>query len=92
MTFMLHITLHIKSVIDVGGVSISLGELCLLGHKIITNPLHVWDILATGVAVFLSKACIKLGQPDTQEHYPSKGEGTPTIPCSKIKLMGRKAG
>ena len=56
MTFMLHITLHIKSVIDVGGVSIALGELCLLGHKIITNPLHVWDILATRVAVCLSKA------------------------------------
>ena len=30
--------------------SLALGELCLLGHKIITNPL--WDILATGVAVY----------------------------------------
>ena len=25
-------------------------RLCLLGHKIITNPL--WDILASGVAVY----------------------------------------
>ena len=31
-----------------------MGELCLLGYKIITNPL--WDILATGVAVYLIKA------------------------------------
>ena len=23
---------------------------------------------------------IKLGKPDTQEHYPSKGEGTPATP------------
>ena len=47
--FMLHVPLHIKSVIDVGGVLLWV-ELCLLGHKIITNPL--WDILATGVAVY----------------------------------------
>ena len=49
MLFMLHVSLHITRVIDVGGVY-NLGELCLLGHKIITNPL--WDILATGVAVY----------------------------------------
>ena len=34
---MLHVSLHITRVIDVGGVY-ALGELCLLGHKIITNP------------------------------------------------------
>ena len=47
---MLHVPLHIKSVIDVGGRSLALGELCLLGHKIITNPL--WDYLALGMAVY----------------------------------------
>ena len=47
--FMLHVSLNITRVIDVGGVY-ALGELCLLGRKIITNPL--WDILATGVAVY----------------------------------------
>ena len=31
-----------------------MGELCLLGHKIITNPL--WDILVTRVAVYSIKA------------------------------------
>ena len=36
--FMLHVSLNITRVIDVGGVY-ALGELCLLGHKIITNPL-----------------------------------------------------
>ena len=45
---MLHVPLHITKVIDVGGLA--LGELCLLGHRIITYPL--WDILATGVAVY----------------------------------------
>ena len=30
-----------------------MGELCFLGHKIITNLL--WDVLAMGVAVYLIK-------------------------------------
>ena len=66
-----------------------MGELCLPGQKIITNPL--WNILATGVAFFKLKH-IKLGKPDTQEHYLSKGEGTPAIPYGKIKLTGGKGG
>ena len=65
--------------------SLALGELCLLWHKIITNPL--WDILATGVAVIKLKH-IKLGKPDTQEHYPSKGEGTPATAQSKERVKG----
>ena len=48
-----------------------MGELCLLGHKIITNLL--WDI-------FIKLKHIKLGKPDTQEHYPIKGEDTPVTP------------
>ena len=43
---MLHVSLHITRVIGV----YALGELYLLGHKIITNPL--WDILAMGVPVY----------------------------------------
>ena len=39
--------------------SLALDELCLLGHKIIRNPL--WDILATGVAVYWIKLTIQLG-------------------------------
>ena len=69
---MLHVPLHITKVIDVGGVSLWASSVCC--DKIITNPL--WDILATGVAVIKLKH-IKLGKPDTREHYPSKGEGTP---------------
>ena len=68
---MLHVPLHITKVIDVGGVSLWASSVCC--DKIITNPL--WDILATGVAVIKLKH-IKLGKPDTQEHYPSKAEGT----------------
>ena len=43
-----------------------MGELCFLGHKIITNPL--WDILATGVAAFLKH--IKLGKPAKVRAHP----------------------
>ena len=57
-----------------------MGELCLLGHKIITNLL--WDVLAMGVAVYLIKV-YKAGKPDTQEHCPSKVEGTPATAQSK---------
>ena len=60
-----------------------MGELCLLGHKIITNLL--WDI-------FIKLKHIKLGKPDTQEHYPIKGEDTPVTPEGKIKLTGGKGG
>ena len=31
---------------------------------------------------------IKLGKPDTQEHYPSKGEGTPATAQSKERVNG----
>ena len=31
---------------------------------------------------------IKLGKPDTQEHYPSKGEGTPATAQSKERVKG----
>ena len=30
---------------------------------------------------------IKLGKPDTQEHYPSKGEGTPATAQSKERVF-----
>ena len=80
---MLHVPLHITKVIDVGGVSLWASSVCC--DKIITNPL--WDILATGVAVIKLKH-IKLGKPDTQEHYPSKGEGTPATAQSKERVKG----
>ena len=32
------------------------------------------------IFLFIKSKHIKLGKPDTQEHYPSKGEGTPAIP------------
>ena len=66
-----------------------MGELCLLGHKMITNPL--WDIWPREWP-FIKLKHIKLGKPDTQEHYPSKGKGTPAIPLGKIRLTGEKGG
>ena len=69
--------------------SLALGELCLQGHKIITNPLWIfwprkWPLIKL--------KNINLGKPDTQKHYPSKGEGTPAITEGKIKLTGGKGG
>ena len=51
---------------------------------VITNPL--WDILATG-GPFIKKKHIKLGKPDTEEHYPSKGEGTTATAQSKERVF-----
>ena len=62
-----------------------MGELCLLAHKIITNPL--WDILAQEWP-FIKLKHIKLGKPDTQERYPSKGEGTPATAQRKERVKG----
>ena len=69
--------------------SLALGELCLLGHKIITTQ---FGIFWPREWLFIKLKHIKLGKPDTQEHYPSKGEGTPAIPFGKIKLTGGKGG
>ena len=64
--------------------SLALGELCLLWHKIITNPL--WDILATGVAVIKLKL-IKLGNQIHKNIIPVKVKALPPQP-SKERVKG----
>ena len=39
-----------------------------------------------GSGRFIKIKHVKLGKPDTQEHYPNKGEGTPAIPYGKMFL------
>ena len=52
-------------------------RLCLLGHKIITNH---YGIFWPREWPFIKLKHVKVGKPDTQENYSSKGEGTPAIP------------
>ena len=68
---MLHVPLHIKSVINIGGVSLWVSSVGILWPR-------EWP--------FIKLKHIKLGKPDTQEHYPSKGESTPAIPYGKMFL------
>ena len=41
-----------------------------------------------GSGRFIKLKHIKLGKPDTQEHCPSKGEGTPATAQSKERVKG----
>ena len=74
--FMLHVPLHIMKVIDVGGVSLWVSSVCWDTKK---SQSH-YGIFWPREWPFIKLKHIKLGKLDTQEHYPSKGEGTPATP------------
>ena len=46
--------------------------------------------LATRVAVLFHLSIYSYENPDTQEDYPSKGEGTPAIRDMKVEQKGRE--
>ena len=81
----------VKSTIDVGGSSLALDELCLLGYQIMTNLF--WHEFWPEEWPFNQFKHIQLEParkiPDTQEDYPSKCEGKPTIRESKVEKRKR---
>jgi len=81
----------VKSTIDVGGSSLALDELCLLGYQIMTNLF--WHEFWPQEWPFNQFKQIQLEParkiPDTQEDYPSKCEGKPAIRESKVEKRKR---
>ena len=73
---MLHVPLHITKVIDVGRVLLWVSSVCWDAKESQTHCGIFWP----REWPFIKLKHITLGKPDTQEHYPSKGEGTPATP------------